>query len=289
MKQKRQFALNREQLFILLAAILMAGISITSYLENEAGFFIAFGILALLAILIPLILLPSLYIFDNNGITIYYLLIPNERYLWKNITSICVCYDEPHRHTKFELDGIPESNIYFYTEGRICKSLRTKRLLEKYWDGTIEGYLFEGLKKRLQQRKDKKSQEIKTHLTDEVAEAEREERAKIRELLPPYEAQAKQLDLDFRTKYVYMTKSGKELRSRPKDEGYTYTIIISLSRPNEKDENKIIEVSAEIIYARLGKKAFRAVVNKTYEEDLKFFLSDTIQEIRKSGIEAYYS
>ncbi len=286
MSQKQQFALNHEQVFILLAGILMAGISVTSYLENETGFFVAFGVLALLAVLIPLILLPSLYIFDDEGITIFYLFLPNERYLWGKIKSIDVCYEGADSHTKFEIGGVPESNIYFYTKGKICKSLRTKRLLEKYWDGTIEGYMFEGLRNRLKQQK---SQQIKAYLTDEVAAAEREVRAKIKEVLPFYEEQAKQLDLDFKTKFVYTTKSGNESRSRPKDEGYTYTLIVALSKPDEKDENKIVEVSAETVYARLGRKAFRAIVSETYEQEIRFFLSDVLEEIRTNGIETYYS
>ena len=45
--------------------------------------------------------------------------------------------------------------------GYIRKTFRTKYLLEKYWDGTITGYLFEDVKNWINKRKKRKKSKKK--------------------------------------------------------------------------------------------------------------------------------
>lgn len=170
--------------------------------------------------------------------------------------------------------------------GYIRKTFRTKHLIEKYWDGKISGLFLEEVKDWFRARKHKKEWEIKAHLTDEVAPMEREVRAEAKELLEPFVAQAKQYDLDIKSKFLYITKDFKELKSRPK-EGYTYTLVSEISHFDETDENRIVVVSVDLLYVRLGKKAYRGVKSNVLKEELEFTYSDVLNEIYKNGIEIY--
>jgi len=166
--------------------------------------------------------------------------------------------------------------------GNIRKTFRTKRLLEKYWDGTITGYLFESF----QERKRKKQAEITAHLTDEVVPIEQEVRTQTREWLAPFIAQARLYDLNIKAKYLFITKDFEELKARPK-EGYTYTLVAEIAHFGEKDKNRIVEVSVDLVYVRLGKKSYRGVKNPHIQEEFQTTFTEVLNEIYKNGIEAY--
>jgi len=122
------------------------------------------------------------------------------------------------------------------------------------------------------------------HLTDEIAPMEREIRAQVREWIAPFVAQAKLYDLDIRTEYRYITENFEEQKSRPK-EGYTYTLIAEISRPDETDEDRILVLSVDLLFVRLGKTAYRGVENKHIQEEIESSMSDVFAQIRKEGLE----
>ncbi|MBQ7335078.1 MAG: hypothetical protein IJW92_01210 [Clostridia bacterium] len=171
-------------------------------------------------------------------------------------------------------------------EGHVRKSFRTKRLFEKYWDGTITGYWFEDVKSWAQKKKSKKESQIKAHLTDEIVPMEREIRAKAREWIEPFVAQAKHYDLEIKTKYLYITKDFEELNSRPY-EGYTYTLLAEIAHFGETNENRTVVVSVNLLFVRLGKTAYRGVQNANAKKELDDVFSEVLNEIGKNGIEAY--
>lgn len=178
----------------------------------------------------------------------------------------------------FRIEGINVGELRFYMNGNIRKSFRTKYLLEKYWDGTITGYLFEDVKKWLQKRRAKNEAQTEAHLTDEIVPMERDVRAKSREWLKPFIKQAKENGLEIKARYVYVTEDLKELNSRP-SEGYTYTLIMDIARFGETDEDRIVSYSVDLLYVRLGKHSYRGVPNKHAEEELDLMVPDTLQEI----------
>lgn len=73
----------------------------------------------------------------------YYVFLPNERYLWRNIRAIEVSDDGTNSSQSpwfdllfgkvFAISGHVEGELHFYMNGHIRKSWRTKRLLEEYW------------------------------------------------------------------------------------------------------------------------------------------------------------
>ena len=271
--------------------------SIEFFIENDTAWSWGFGLVGLILIVLPAIFTPYCYAFDSEGVSLCYVFLPVERYLWKDIHAIEVediklgiasrvtIFDFFYASV-FSIKGTNVGESRFYMNGHIRKSFRTKRLLEKYWDGTITGYLFEDAKKWIDKRKAKKHSQIKAHLTDEVVAMEREIRAETRELLKPFIAQAKQYNLDIKEKYFYITGDFEELKSRPK-EGYTYTLVAEISHFNETDQNRIVVVSVDLLYVRLGKTVYRGVKNKHIKEELEFTFSDVLNEINKNGIEVY--
>jgi hypothetical protein len=104
--------------------------------------------------------------------------------------------------------------------------------------------------------------------------------------LEPFVAQAKHYDLEIKTKHLYITKDFEELNSRPQ-KGYTYTLLAEIARFGETDENRIVVVSVDLLYVRLGKTAYRGVQNVHAKKELDDIFSDVLNEIGKNGIEAY--
>ena len=294
MKKKKQFALNRLFNCCVFFGLFLAAGAISLFLDNEIAWGCGFAAVDLLFIVIPAIFTPYCYAFDSEGVSLCYVFLPVERYLWKDIHAIDVYWDHWGRSyllnllfgNVFSIKGVNVGDCRFYMNGHIRKSLRTKYLLEKYWDGTITGYLFEDTKKWLRERKEKKEAHTKAHLADEIVPMEREVRAEVREWLLPFIGQAKQLNVEIRAKYSYVTNDFRESNSRP-DEGYTYTLNLEIAQPGETDDERIMILSVDMIYVRLGKTSYRGVKNKFAKEELELRLSEELDEISKNGFEAY--
>lgn len=293
--KKRQFALNKLFNLCIVLGSFLVWLSIEFLMDSEIAWAIGTGIAAALFIIIPAIFTPFCYSFDSNGVSLCYIFLPTERYLWKDIYAIEVgdikggtratIFDFFYASV-FSIKGKNVGKRMFYMDGNIRKSFRTKYLLEKYWDGTITGYLFEDARKWIDNRRAKRHARINEHIADEIVPMERELRAEAREWLKPFIAEAKQYNLDIKVKYFYITNDFEEFKSRPK-EGYTYTLIAEIAHFNEIDENRIVIVSVDLLYVRLGKKAYRGVYNECAKEELHTTLSDVLSEINRNGIEIY--
>ena len=290
MNKRKQIALNKLFNTSVVLGVLCACISVELFSCEEIIWGVILAVAACLLILLPLIFTPCCYIFDSEGVSFCYILIPNERFLWKDIYAIEVEDINPpysHMHSitldffyasVFCLKGSDSIKRRFFENVHIRKSFRTKKLLEKYWDGTITGYFFEDAKKWINKKRAKKQAYVNAHFTDEIVKMEREIRADAREWLKPILAQAKQNNLDVKLKYYYVTKDSKELKSRPQ-EGYTYSLDVEISHFNETDENKIIVVSADLLYVKLGKTAYRGIKNQKAKEELQIDFSDVLEKI----------
>ena len=165
------------------------------------------------------------------------------------------------------------------------KSFRTKRLLEQYWDGEIEGLFWKDAKKWLDKRREKKQGTKREYAVDEIVLMEQEIQTKAEGWLAPCQQKAQEYGLALKTEYVYITDDFEEFKSRPK-EGYIYTLLVTVSLPGETDESRMVELSVDLIYVRLGKRAYRGVENEMAQEELNE-LGAMLEEIHKDGIEAY--
>lgn len=291
---RKQYARNKLFNLWMILGLICAGISIDSFGSSDLAWTIIFGVLALLFLIATPLLTPAFYAFDAEGVSLCYAFYPTERYLWKDIYAIEV-EDRDHgtggRAGIFSILELFYSVVFTiygknvgisrpYMNGHIRKSIRTKHLLEKYWDGTITGYLLEDIKNRIQQRRNKKVAHVQAHLTDEIVPMEREIRAYAREWLSPFAEQAKQQDFELKTEYLYITSDFDKLKSRPQ-KGYTYSLTVELSLPNETDEERICVISVDLLYVRLGKTAYRGVKNEHAEEEVRLALDEGLKAVSK--------
>jgi len=302
MKTKKQYALNKLFNFftIIILLSMLAIVDLFILKDYKDIWALLFFVVILLLSILPIIFTPYCYAFDSEGVSLRYVFFPVERYLWNDIHAIEV-YDkgigtrrpifiEPLYAYVFLLHGKNVGERRFYMKGHIRKSFRTKKLLEKYWDGTITGYLLKSIKdwflKHINKHKSKKQAQIdefNRHMTEEVVAMERDLRANTRKWLKPYIAQAKQHNLEIRSNYYYVTKDFDELASRPK-EGYTYTLIAEISEADETDETRIYVANVELLYVRLGRTMYRGVINEHAKEKLELGISSTLDDIIKNGI-----
>ena len=154
MSNRKQIALNKLFNFFICVGILFSLMSYVFFKDGELGVGIGSSVIAFLFIVLPVVLMPCCYIFDSDGVSLRYIFLPVERYLWADVTSIKVENDSGGRTSIFDLFFSSVFCIYgtnlgkhrFYMKGHIQKSIRTKHLLEKYWDGNITGYFFEDVK-----------------------------------------------------------------------------------------------------------------------------------------------
>ncbi len=284
MPQKTRIAFNWIYLLFILVTGFLIETGMLFFSEGDKdGVLIGAILLTIPALL--LVSMPAFYRFDAEGLTMWYLFLPNERYLWKNICAIEVMY--PSRgFSHFKLYAEPEGKQRFYMQGEVMKSRRAKRLLEEYWDGKIEGFIFEGLRDWIRNRGKKPEKKPRPYFTDEVVLMERQARGEAREVLEQYEALAGQMDLELRTKYCYTDKELEETNSRPQS-SYEYTVLVELSRPGETADDKVIITSADLLHVRLGRAAYRGVKDEDALPDLKLELDELFEEVRQKGLEAY--
>lgn len=302
MKKKFQIASNRFIIFCIFIGVILLIMAEGMITEKEIGVGIGLAVVGVLFIGIPLVFCPWIYTFDEDGISMQYIFLPKERYLWKNIREINIVYGESSDKYgvifylffgSYDLIGYVEGKCRFYMTGHVSKTFRTKRLLKKYWDGHVEGYFdaFAGdgerIKKRVDKiRKKKKYKPKKEYDAEEVIAMEKGLCAKSKEQIKPYIDQAAQLGLEIRTSYLYVSKKGEQFKKRP-DKDYTYMLMSEISYPNETAEDKIIEVSVDLVYVRLGRNAYRGVENKFAFEELNTYMTDVLEEIRKQGMETF--
>lgn len=273
MEKKRQIALNKVFNLFILIGIILGYVAVLTFLEGDIKTGLILTAIVAVLLLIPIIATPCCYIFDTNGVTLYYVFLPKERYLWNNIRSITVESDDHHHipflSNVFRIVGCVEGKQHCYMEGKIRKSFRTKRLLETYWDGTITGYFFESPKIL---KNKKKSRISKHYLTDEISAMERKVRDKTRTFLKPFVDKARYQGLELKTSFCY-TVGGKLLASRPTKD-YNYIALIELLDKSNASRNT--DVSVDLIYVHLGKSAYRGVKNEHAIEELKFYITDIL-------------
>lgn len=146
MKNKKEIVLNKSFFLFVILGILTLTLGYVAISEEVSLWSIFFFILGLLFVIGGPIKEPLFYSFDTECITLHYLFVPKECYLWKNIRKIKKARDGYSRSAivdfifsrVYEINGKVEGKQRFYMNGIIVISFRTKRLLDKYWEKEIE-------------------------------------------------------------------------------------------------------------------------------------------------------
>lgn len=291
-KKKAQYAINKLCFTFSLAGIFFFIISTTAFKEGSTGLGIGMAFFGALFFIIPLCLMPLYYRFDSDGVSLKYLFLTEERYLWKNVWSIHLTDDSTRTSIfniffmVFQINGQVEGKHRRYMEGKIQKSIRTKHLIEKYWDGEVEGYLIDDIKDHINRCKAKKAMGSQKYSSESVARAERVVRKETQEQIRPYISRFAMIDLELRCNFVYVTDDLEELNSRPKKK-YKYTVSVEISRKGETNEDMILCVDAALLTVKLGKDEYVSTKRKGAYRGLTEELDTLLEEIEKTGFEAY--
>lgn len=109
--------------------------------EIDEPIFIVGGIVISLIFVFLLLISPTHYIFTNECVVISHPFKRKETILWEDVRSINK-YGSWFYKTLF---GLPHYKIYYrhekevlFLNGEICRSRKTKRLLQKYYKGNVE-------------------------------------------------------------------------------------------------------------------------------------------------------
>lgn len=272
--------------------IILLTISMVAFVEGSIGIGIGMAFFGALFFVIPLCFMPLFYRFDSEGVSLKYLFLAEERYLWKNVRGIELI-DDGTRTSIFDLffmvfliDGKVEGKHRRYMDGKIQRSIRTRRLIEKYWDGKVEGYLIDDIKDHISRRKAKKAMKSGKYSAETVSKDERDARDSTREKIKPYISRAAMMDLELRCKFVYVTDDLEESNSRPKEK-YEFTAMVEISRKGETNEDMIICADSALLIVKLGKNEYISSKRKGAYRDLTEQLDILFDEIEKTGFEAY--
>lgn len=293
-KKKAQFATNKLILAFFLAGIILLAISKTAFSERNVGLGIGFAFFGALFFIIPLCFMPLYYRFDGEGVSLKFLFLAEERYLWKNVRGIELIDDSTRTSILnfffmvFLINGKVEGKHRRYMDGKIQKSIRTRHLIEKYWDGKVEGYLIDDIKDHISRRKAKKTMKSGKYSAETVSKDERNARESTREKIKPYISRAAMMDLELRYKFVYVTDDLDELNSRPKEK-YEFTALIEISRKGETNEDMIVCADSALLTVKLGKNEYISSKRKGAYRNLTEQLDILLDEIEKTGFEAYYA
>ncbi|MBP3329862.1 MAG: hypothetical protein J6L89_03410 [Clostridia bacterium] len=291
---KKQIALNKWFNFDALSGVCLVlfGCFFIGSEEKSLGALVIAG--GIFIFTVALVAEPICYVFDSSGVSLIFAFYKKERYLWKNIRFIRIGYNSTGHKlsiptpsgSTFVFDGKVEGEEKWYMKHYVRKSIRTKHLIEKYWDGTVTGYEFENIKKKIEKWQGKKEKQIDAHFADEVVKAEREARARIREAAKPYIEKAKTYNLDMKVKFYYVTSDGEELNSRPED-GYIYTACAEISHSGETDEDRVVMTDEDLLYVRMTKTGYKYSENKKSAVTFTDALETVISVINEKGIEYY--
>lgn len=146
MKNKKEIALNKSFFLFVVLGIITSALGCTAISEEVTVWSVCFFLLGLLFVVGGPIKEPLFYSFDEEGITLFYLFVPKERYLWQNIRKIKKVRESFSRSPNldfifsrgYEINGKTEGKQRFYMNGIVNLSFRTKQMLNKYWGKEIE-------------------------------------------------------------------------------------------------------------------------------------------------------
>ena len=139
-KTEKYIALNYHTFAYLFAVFV--GLLFSSFgFEIEEIIFVVGGIVIALIFVFLLLISPTHYIFSSENVVICHPFKRKETISWEDIRSINK-YGSWFYKTLF---GLPHYKVYYrhekqiiFLNGEICRSRRTKRLLQKYYKGNVE-------------------------------------------------------------------------------------------------------------------------------------------------------
>ncbi|MBQ7296351.1 MAG: hypothetical protein IJW86_10550 [Clostridia bacterium] len=249
---KKSFAIDKMNIYNLFAIIFMAFIMLIPP-EQIAGVLI-FESVVLLIMVVSFLMGPNYYVADSDGIAVYYFLFIKDYYKWDEIKSIeeYLAGSSKFYYTAYWIETKTTKKKPFYMDYKITKSIWTKRLIKKYWDGEIKGDDFEAFKKKLRKKKAESFELGKK----QAIKSESEARTRIAEILREYRSTAKRQGLFVKATYSYEIEN-RTYDKRP-DESYSFVVKIEMGKIGCSEDDKLYIIS-ELLFVRYGVASVKVI------------------------------
>lgn len=233
---------------------------------------IAIFVIAVIVMIGYLILSPHFFVFDEKGVRIYYILGLKKSATWENIRHIRKWFAPTRRslQTVYEISPM-EGRALFFMDNYVNKTWYIRRVIEHYWDGTIEDDSFFARMRR--NRSAPRS----------TVRAESEERAvktAVHDVLKRYRKEYESVGVMLNVSVSY---DGEEKRPASNYD-YTATLILK-GQNNEQIEN--IDIS--VLRVIRGKKEYRPIHLKSALDEVEEILKEELAILKKVGCDEFFS
>lgn len=280
---KKSFAFDYRVVFFMLLTALVGLFTRGTIIEKNIGMSILGSFLTLLFVF-GVIIVPKLYIADEEGISIYYLPFIKEYFKWNEIKRIKLIESRGSSRSllldflwkEYEIIPIKE-RVYkgskyhsiFHTS-EIFKSPLSVRMIKRYWDGSIEDDSFSWLKKHFAKGEDKT---IKYDLT-EVKQKEKLMRDSLKQVVANCGGKASLYGKTIDASCSYFTDED-DFNTRPK-ENYSYVAEIFVEKEN--DEERSFYFNIELLFVSYGKSKIKISENKKAFDEIEKQINEAIEK-----------
>ncbi len=280
---KKSFAFDYRVVFFMLLTALVGLFTRGTIIEKNIGMSILGSFLTLLFVF-GVIIVPKLYIADEEGISIYYLPFIKEYFKWSEIKRIKLIESRGSSRSllldflwkEYEIIPIKE-RVYkgskyhsiFHTS-EIFKSPLSVRMIKRYWDGSIEDDSLSWLKKHFAKGEDKT---IKYDLT-EVKQKEKLMRDSLKQVVANCGGKASLYGKTIDASCSYFTDED-DFNTRPK-ENYSYVAEIFVEKEN--DEERSFYFNIELLFVSYGKSKIKISENKKAFDEIEKQINEAIEK-----------
>lgn len=241
------------------------------------------GVLTLI-FAVGIIIMPKLYVADEIGLSIYYLPFAKEYIRWDEIKRIKLKKNYSSRSnfvfdfffSEYEIVPVKEKRYKgdkyhrIFHSSEISRTLLSRRLIKKYWDGEIEDDTFSWFRKRFPKNANEK---IKYDFT-EVKQKEKWAREILKQTASQYESKAELYGKTIDASCTYFTDDN-DFNSRPK-ENYSFKAEIFVEKEN--DEEKSFYMCVELLFVSYGKNKIRISENENAFDEIAEKISEAIEK-----------
>ena len=236
-----------------------------------------------LLIMFGIIIHPKFYIGDEEGLTIWYLPFVKEYFKWSEIKRIKLKASGASSRfilldllwKEYEIVPVKERRYKgskyhsIFHSSEIFKSPLAVRMIQKYWDGSIEDDSFSWIKKPFA----KEDKIVKYDFT-EVKQKEKSARDTLKQIASKYISKAEMYGKTIDVSCTYFVDVD-DFNSRPK-ENYSYNAEVFVEKEN--DEEKSFYINVELLFISYGKSKIKITENKKAFEEIEKRINEAIEK-----------
>ena len=240
--------------------------------EGPKGASVGLLIVAVFIAIGYFVFFPHFFVFDKKGVRIYYILGFREEAKWDDVRQIekVTHFGVRTWHTVFVISPMESRNLFFM-ESEVNKTWYIRRIIEHYWDGTIDD---DGLLARWRRRR------AEPKNTFRADGEERKVKSEAHEVLKRYRGEFEALGVKLSVKFTY---DGEEKRP---ESNYEYRVNLIFIGHGEDEKS---EIETPLLRVIRGKKEFRPMAVRGAFDELEEILREELVSLEKLGREEYFA